>query len=95
MFDCNDLVANHIYCEAPTALMNCDEFKFREEEEVVNQCQGYPDYATAWLVSDYLAEKLIAEGEFVVRLDDCNVWEFESSVTDFAEQLAYILEHEG
>ena len=56
MFDCNDLVANHIYCEAPTALMNCDEFKFREEEEVVNQCQGYPDYVTAWLVSDYLAE---------------------------------------
>ena len=46
----------------------------------------------AWLVSDFLAEKLVDAGEFVVRLDDCNVWESESDNYDLRGQLKYILE---
>lgn len=37
-------------------------------------------------------EVLLRSGEFVVRLDDCNVWESESDNYDLRGQLKYILE---
>lgn len=91
-YDYEDLVNNHIYCDCPEALLNCEEFKAVEEVERVNQDKIYADYVTTFLVSDYLAELLKNSGEFVVSLDDCNVWLFDSSVTDLREQLRGILE---
>lgn len=58
------------------------------------QTEKCPDYVIAWLVSDFLAEKLVDSGEFVVRLDDCNVWESESDNYDLRGQLKYILERQ-
>lgn len=91
-YDYENLVAEHIYCDAPDMLLRCEEFKAQEEQEVMNLGVGLPDLVTAWLVSDYLAEELVDAGEFVVRLDDCNVWESESDNYDLKGQLKYILE---
>ena len=91
-YDYEDLYTNHVYCGCPEMLLNCEEFKAVEEVERVNQDKLYADYVTTFLVSDYLAELLKNAGEFVVSLDDCNVWLFDSSVTDLKEQLRGILE---
>lgn len=91
-YDYEDLFTNHVYCGCPEMLINCEEFKAVEEVERVNQDKLYADYVTTFLVSDYLAELLKSAGEFVVCLDDCNVWLFDSSVTDLKEQLRGILE---
>ena len=91
-YDYEDLYNNHIYCDAPDMLLRCEEFKAQEEQEAMNLGVGLPDLVTAWLVSDYLAEKLVDAGEFVVRLDDCNIWESESDNYDLKGQLKYILE---
>lgn len=91
-YNYEDLYTNHVYCGCPEMLLNCEEFKAVEEVERVNQDKLYADYVTTFLVSDYLAELLKNAGEFVVCLDDCNVWLFDSSVTDLKEQLRGILE---
>lgn len=91
-YDYDNLVANHIYCECPSALLDCEEFKAQEEIARINLGKTYADYITTFLISNYLTELLIDEGELVVELDDCNVWLFDSSVTDLKEQLKYILE---
>lgn len=91
-YDYEDLYTNHVYCGCPEILLNCEEFKAVEEVEIVNQDKLYADYVTTFLVSDYLTELLKNAGEFVVSLDDCNVWLFDSSVTDLKEQLRGILE---
>lgn len=91
-YDYDDLYNNHIYCIAPLMLLKCENFKEWEEEAVTILEKEMPDYVTAWLVSDYLAEKLVDAGEFVVRLDDCNVWESESDNYDLKGQLKFILE---
>lgn len=91
-YDYDDLYNNHIYCIAPLMLLKCENFKEWEEEAVTILEKEMPDYVSAWLVSDYLAEKLVDAGEFVVRLDDCNVWESESDNYDLKGQLKYILE---
>ena len=91
-YDYEDLYNNHIYCIAPLMLLKCENFKEWEEEAVTILEKEMPDYVTAWLVSDFLAEKLVDSGEFVVRLDDCNVWESESDNYDLKGQLKFILE---
>lgn len=91
-YDYEDLYNNHIYCIAPLMLLKCENFKEWEEEAVTILEKEMPDYVTAWLVSDFLAEKLVDAGEFVVRLDDCNVWESESDNYDLKGQLKFILE---
>ena len=91
-YDYDDLYTNHVYCGCPEMLLNCEEFKAVEEVERVNQDKLYADYVTTFLGGDYLAELLKNAGEFVVCLDDCNVWLFDSSVTDLKEQLRGILE---
>ena len=73
-------------------MLRSEEFKAQEEDESINLDREMPDYVIAWLVSDFLAEKLVDAGEFVVRLDDCNVWESESDNYDLRGQLKYILE---
>ena len=73
-------------------MLRSEEFKAQEEDEAINLDREIPDYVIAWLVSDFLAEKLVDAGEFVVRLDDCNVWESESDNYDLRGQLKYILE---
>lgn len=47
---------------------------------------------TCLFVGENLAYALENAGEFVVRLDDCNVWESESDNYDLRGQLKYILE---
>lgn len=91
-YDYDDLFTSHVYCGCPEVLLNCEEFKAVEEVERVNQDKLYADYVTTFLVSDYLSELLKNAGEFVVSLDDCNVWLFDSSVTNLKEQLKGILE---
>ena len=91
-YDYEDLYNNHIYCIAPLMLLKCDNFKEWEEEAVIILEKEMPDYVTAWLVSDFLAEKLVDAGEFVVRLEDANVWESESDNYDLRGQLKFILE---
>lgn len=91
MFDYVDLVDNHVYCDCPSMLLNCEEFKLLEGVERVNQGKLYADYITPFLVSDYLAELLKNAGEFIVCADDFNVWLFDSSVTVLTEQLKDIL----
>ena len=91
-YDYDNLYREHIYCSAPEILLHSEEFKAQEENEAVELDREMPDYVIAWLVSDYLAEKLVDAGEFVVRLDDCNVWESESDNYDLRGQLKYILE---
>lgn len=91
-YNYDNLYREHIYCSAPEILLRSEEFKAQEEDEAINLEREMPDYVTAWLVSDYLAEKLVDAGEFVVRLDDCNVWESESDNYDLRGQLKYILE---
>lgn len=91
-YDYDILYSEHIYCSAPGILLRSEEFKAQEEEEAINLDREMPDYVVAWLVSDYLAGKLVDAGEFVVRLDDCNVWESESDNYDLKGQLKYILE---
>ena len=88
----DNLYNEHIYTLAPLMLLKCEDFKVWEEEASVILEKEMPDYVSAWLVSDYLAEKLVDAGEFVVRLDDCNVWESESDNYDLRGQLKYILE---
>lgn len=91
-YDYDNLYREHIYCSAPEVLLRSEEFKAQEEDEAINLDREMPDYVIAWLVSDFLAEKLVDGGEFVVRLDDCNVWESESDNYDLRGQLKYILE---
>ena len=91
-YDYENLVAEHIYCDAPEMLLNCEEFKAQEEIEAMNLGRSIPDSITSWLVSDYLAGELVDVGEFVVRLDDCNIWESESDSFDLQGQLKFILE---
>lgn len=91
-YDYDNLYREHIYCSAPEVLLRSEEFKAQEEDEAINLDREMPDYVIAWLVSDFLAEKLVDAGEFVVRLDDCNVWESESDNYDLRGQLKYILE---
>lgn len=91
-YDYDNLYREHIYCSAPEVLLCSEEFKAQEEDEAINLDREMPDYVIAWLVSDFLAEKLVDAGEFVVRLDDCNVWESESDNYDLRGQLKYILE---
>lgn len=91
-YDYDNLYNEHIYCSAPEVLLRSEEFKAQEEDEAINLDREMPDYVIAWLVSDFLAEKLVDAGEFVVRLDDCNVWESESDNYDLRGQLKYILE---
>lgn len=91
-YDYDNLYREHIYCSAPEVLLRSEEFKAQEEEAVTHFRKEMPDYVIAWLVSDFLAEKLVDAGEFVVRLDDCNVWESESDNYDLRGQLKYILE---
>ncbi len=91
-YDYDNLYREHIYCSAPEILLCSEEFKAQEEDEAINLGREMPDYVIAWLVSDFLAEKLVDAGEFVVRLDDCNVWESESDNYDLRGQLKYILE---
>ena len=85
-YDYENLVAEHIYCDAPEMLLNCEEI------EAMNLGMNIPDSITSWLVSDYLAGELVDAGEFVVRLDDCNVWESESDSYNLSGQLKFILE---
>lgn len=91
-YDYDNLYSEHIYCSAPLMLLNSEIFKEWEEEASIILEKEMPDYVSAWLVSDFLAEKLVDAGEFVVRLDDCNVWESESDNYDLRGQLKYILE---
>ena len=91
-YDYDNLYNEHIYCSAPEVLLRSEEFKAQEEDESINLEREMPDYVIAWLVSDFLAEKLVDAGEFVVRLDDCNVWESESDNYDLKGQLKFILE---
>lgn len=91
-YDYENLVAEHIYCDAPEMLLNCEEFKAQEEIEAMNLGRNIPDSITSWLVSDYLAGELVDAGEFVVRLDDCNVWKSESDSYNLEGQLKFILE---
>lgn len=91
-YDYENLVAEHIYCDAPEMLLHCEEFKAQEEQEAMNLGRSIPDSITSWLVSDYLAEELVDAGEFVVHLGDCNVWESESDSYNLSGQLKFILE---
>lgn len=91
-YDYDILYREHIYCSAPEILLRSEEFKAQEENDVIELDREMPDYVIAWLVSDFLAEKLVDAGEFVVRLDDANVWESESDNYDLRGQLKYILE---
>ena len=91
-YDYDNLYREHIYCSAPEVLLRSEEFKAQEENDAIELDREMPDYVIAWLVSDYLAEKLVDAGEFVVRLDDANVWESESGNYDLRGQLKYILE---
>jgi hypothetical protein len=92
-YDYDNLYREHIYCSAPEVLLRSEEFKAQEENDAIDLDREMPDYVIAWLVSDFLAEKLVDAGEFVVRLDDCNVWESESDNYDLKGQLKFILEH--
>lgn len=91
-YDYDILYREHIYCSAPDILLRSEEFKAQEENDAIDLGREMPDYVIAWLVSDFLAEKLVDAGEFVVRLDDANVWESESDNYDLRGQLKYILE---
>ena len=51
-YDYDNLYREHIYCSAPLMLLNCEIFKEWEEDLE----KEMPDYVSAWLVSDYLAE---------------------------------------